>query len=64
MADTTTAEAPSESSGAAAPAPAVELFKIELRIKRFDPERDTKPTGRVTRWRWRAPTACSTPSTR
>ena len=43
MADTTTAEAPSESSGAAAPAPAVELFKIELRIKRFDPERDTKP---------------------
>ena len=41
MADTTTAEAPSESAGAAAPA--VELFQVELRIKRYDPERDTKP---------------------
>ena len=34
MADTTTAPAP---------APAVELFQVELRIKRYDPERDTKP---------------------
>ena len=42
MADTTTADAPAPSEGessGAAPAPAVELFQVELRIKRYDPEK-------------------------